>query len=263
MLDVTSQMNADVAHLISNILSKSSAANEFSVLINELDQWNGSDYANSIVPSIYYNMLSQIIFKSMEDEIGTTALRSLLMTSVPKNSYTKLIGNKDSPWWDDVRTTDTKESREDIVISAAKETVSLLKKCCGELSEQWTWGKIHTLTHAHALGAVKPMEKIFNVGPFMVDGGSEVINNLQFRLDTTGYFPVTAGPALRKITDFSDIENGITVSPTGQSGNLMSEYYSDQAEMFATGKFRKMMMNREEIQKEAKKKLVLKPNDNQ
>jgi penicillin G amidase len=262
MLDVTSRMNADVSKLIAGILKESTSASDFTVLINELEQWDGADYANTTAPSIYYNMLSQIIFKAMEDEIGSTALKSLLMTSVPKNSYTQLIGNVDSPWWDNIRTTDMIESREDIVTSAAQKTISLLKQCCGEQSEQWTWGKIHTLTHAHPLGAVKPLDKFFNVGPFVVDGGSEVINNLQFRLDTTGYFPVLAGPALRKITDFSDVENGITVSPTGQSGNVMSAYYSDQAEMFATGKFRKMMMNQAEIEKEATKKLVLKPNVN-
>jgi penicillin amidase len=91
-----------------------------------------------------------------------------------------------------------------------------------------------------------------------VSGGSEVINNLHYKLDTTGYFPVDGGPALRKITDFSNVETGITVSPSGQSGNVMSDHYSDQAEMFATGKFRKMLMNKEEIKSQSKS-LLLKP----
>ncbi|MBK7650212.1 MAG: penicillin acylase family protein [Flammeovirgaceae bacterium] len=63
---------------------------------------------------------------------------------------------------------------------------------------------------------------------------------------------------MRKITDFSDMENGITVSPTGQSGNVMSKHYSDQAEMFVMGKFRKMLMSRKEIESKSKT-LLLKP----
>jgi penicillin amidase len=122
------------------------------------------------------------------------------------------------------------------------------------------WGKIHTLKHNHPLGAVKLLDGFFSVGPFVVDGGNEVLNNLHFQLDTTGYFRVDGGPALRKITDFAAIENGETVSPSGQSGNVMSPFYSDQAGMFATGKFRKMLMNREEIEKVSKNKLILKPN---
>ena len=76
---------------------------------------------------------------------------------------------------------------------------------------------------------------------------------------STGYFPVNGGPALRKITDFADLENGETVSPTGQSGNVMSQFYDDQAEMYATGKFRKMLMNRDEIKARSKGRLILKP----
>ena len=68
-----------------------------------------------------------------------------------------------------------------------------------------------------------------------------------------------AGPALRKITNFGDIENGITVSPTGQSGNIMSPHYSDQAEMFVNGQFRKMMMNLDEIKSSTNRVLILKP----
>jgi penicillin G amidase len=102
------------------------------------------------------------------------------------------------------------------------------------------------------------LRSFFNSETYEVPGGSEVINNLHFSLDTTGYFHVDGGPALRKITDFSDIENGETVSPSGQSGNVMSAHYSDQAEMFATGKFRKMMMNRKDIESNSKR-LLLKP----
>ena len=86
-----------------------------------------------------------------------------------------------------------------------------------------------------------------------------MINNLSFSLDTTGHFPVTSGPALRKVTDFSSIENGETISPSGQSGNVMSSYYDDQGKMFATGKTRKMLMNRKEIETKASGKLILKP----
>jgi penicillin amidase len=39
----------------------------------------------------------------------------------------------------------------------------------------------------------------------------------------------------------------MSILPTGQSGNPFSPYYRDQAELFINGKFRKMMMNKEEI----------------
>jgi penicillin amidase len=204
-------------------------------------------------------MLSQIYYRSMKDEIGADALHSILATSVPKNSVNTFIKNENSPWWDDVHTKDEKETRAMIFDQAAVKTLALLNETCGANPEDWVWGKIHTLKHNHPLGAVKLLDKFFSVGPFSVDGGNEVLNNLHFQLDTTGYFHVDGGPALRKITDFSSIEKGETVSPTGQSGNVMSPFYKDQAEMFATGKFRKMLMNRKEIEGVSNNKLELKP----
>lgn len=260
-LDAVGKPQVEVAKEISKILQ---ALNEpaFQVLITPLESWNGGNKSTDIAPSIYYNFLSQIIFLSMKDELGDTAFKTLMETSVPKNSYLTLISNDNSPWWDNVKTKEVKETRGDVVKQAANNTLALLKKTSGKKTEEWTWGKIHTLTHNHPLGAVKPLDKFFNVGPFVVDGGQEVVNNLTFSLDTTGYFPVTVGPALRKITDLSTIESGETVSPTGQSGNVMSRHYDDQAEMFATGKFRPMLMNRSSIEQKNSTKLVLLPSNN-
>ncbi|MBL7857886.1 MAG: penicillin acylase family protein [Cyclobacteriaceae bacterium] len=256
--DFVSKTHRDVAREIAKVLVTLNKS-EYQALTDLLMEWNGDHQKNDVAPSVYYNLLSQIMFKAMLDELGAEAFHSLMETSVPKNSYLKFIQHDASPWWDNVHTKDVHETRSVIFDQAAAKVLALLHSTSGKNPADWTWGKIHTLTHGHALAAVKPLDKIFNVGPFSVGGGSEVINNLTFSLDTTGYFPVTVGPALRKFTDFAAIEQGVTISPTGQSGNVMSSYYSDQAEMFATGKFRKMLMNRSEIENQGKHRLVLKP----
>ena len=257
-LDVVSIATPEVAKEMAAVLTSLNKP-EFVAMIDLLKNWNGDHKSTDTAPSVYYNLLSQLYYESMKDEIGAEALHSILATSVPKNSVNSFIKNDESPWWDDVRTKDVKETRASILERAALKTLDLLKKNCGEKPEDWVWGKIHTLKHKHPLGAVSLLDKFFNVGPFAVDGGNEVLNNLHFQLDTTGYFHVDGGPALRKITDLSLIENGETVSPSGQSGNVMSKFYSDQAEMYVTGKFRKMLMNRVEIEKASENKLVLRP----
>ena len=125
--------------------------------------------------------------------------------------------------------------------------------------DQWKWKSVHTLTHNHPLGVVKPLDRFFNVGPFSVSGGSEVINNLDFTYTINGVFDVNSGPALRKITDFGSIASAITVSPTGQSGNVMSPHYDDQAEMFVSGEFRPMLMSRTQITSSSRNKLTFEP----
>ncbi len=257
-LDVTSSMHADIAKEIALALQLTSHP-EFKELADILNQWNGEHEVSDIAPSVYYDLLSQIMFLAMKDELGATAYKTLISTSIPKNSYQLFIQNDSSPWWDDVRTLNKKETRVDIVLLAAQHTLDLLHATSGKKPEDWTWGKIHTLTHNHPLGVVKPLDRLFNVGPLAVPGGSEVLNALDFELDTTGFFPVMSGPALRKITDFADLNNGETISPTGQSGNVMSQYYDDQAEMYAVGKFRKMLMGEESIRSNSRNRLMLKP----
>ncbi|MDX1315626.1 MAG: penicillin acylase family protein, partial [Eudoraea sp.] len=80
-----------------------------------------------------------------------------------------------------------------------------------------------------------------------------------FNYNDGNLFRVKAGPSTRRIIDFSDIENSMSILPTGQSGNPLSDHYEDQAEMYVNGQFRKMMMNKKEIQNEAKSVLNFKP----
>ena len=123
----------------------------------------------------------------------------------------------------------------------------------------WHWGKVHTLEHGHLLGQQKPLNLLFNVGPFAAMGGMETISNLTFKLNTRGRYPVYMGPAMRIIIDFGDIENSLSVNPTGQSGFFLSDHYDDQAALFNSGKSRKQMMNREEIKKSGRGTLILIP----
>ncbi|MEB0141483.1 penicillin acylase family protein, partial [Undibacterium sp. CCC2.1] len=74
-----------------------------------------------------------------------------------------------SPWWDN-RNTPVKESRADIVKQAWHESVSHLRAVYGDNAFDWQWGKAHTLTHEHPLGMQKPLDKLFNVGPFPAPG---------------------------------------------------------------------------------------------
>ena len=67
-----------------------------------------------------------------------------------------------------------------------------------------------------------------------------MINNQIFKLDSTGFYKVTAGPSTRRVIDFSDVESGLSIIPTGQSGNVFSPYYKDQAQKYLKGNFIKM-----------------------
>jgi len=177
-----------------------------------------------------------------------------------KRSIKVLINNESSVWWDNINTKDIKETRKAMLIDAFDRSIRDLEKQLGPDIQEWKWGIVHTVEHIHPIGRKEPFDKIFNVGPIPIKGGNEVINNLGFTLNGSGWYQVTYGPAMRIIIDFSDVDNALSILPTGQSGNVMSDHYDDQAKMYADGNFRKMMMNKKDIEENQIGTLTLKSN---
>ena len=125
--------------------------------------------------------------------------------------------------------------------------------------DDWFWKRVISVEHEHAIGkAGGLLRTFFNVGPFETVGGNEVINNQIFKLDSTGIYKITAGPSTRRVIDFSDIENSLAILPTGQSGNVFSDHYKDQAQRFVDGEFVDMKLNEVQI-KRSENVLILKP----
>ncbi|MDH5476419.1 MAG: penicillin acylase family protein, partial [Cyclobacteriaceae bacterium] len=253
--DHTSPNHPEIAKEIARVISLNNGTNES---LEILSKWQGTHEKENIAPTVYYALLSQIIHDALIDELGESIFEEFGTSHLMKRSYLNLIYNDSSLWWDDIHTEEV-ETRTFIFQRAFEKSMLTLKKAYGDNIAQWHWGKAHTLEHPHALGSVKPLDKLFNVGTFNVKGGIEVIDNLMFSLSTNGHFKTTGGPAVRTIIDVSDLEHSFTIIPTGQSGNIMSPHYDDQAALFVENKFRKTTMNRSEIENESPNKLILMP----
>ena len=235
-----------VKDLISNINQESLSENEKQAL-SILKDWKGSNNLSDVAPTIYNKWIFNYLKNTFEDELGAEKFKMFLGTHIMKQIIARQITNEKSLWWDNVNTKIEKETRSQIVSKSFKESIIALEKQLGNTVSDWTWNKVHTVEHQHPLGKVAALRSIFNVGPFEVSGSTEVINNLFFDFTDDGNYIVKGGPSTRRIIDFSDIENSWSVLPTGQSGNPLSAHYSDQAELYNAGKFRRMMLNKEEI----------------
>jgi penicillin amidase len=212
-----------------------------------LDHWDGSHNLSDIAPVIYYKWLYNALSGAFEDELGEKDFAAFLKTHAQKCSVKSFMQNDSSVWWDDIRTKHFKENSVTILSQSFNKTITELIAQFGPNPEKWTWKKVHTIEIAHPVGQQKPLDEIFNVGPYPEKGGMETINNQSFELNEKGEYKVNLAPALRRSIDFSDPGNGFSVSPSGQSGNFMSRFYHDQTRMYINGGVRKEMMNRDEI----------------
>jgi penicillin amidase len=80
-----------------------------------------------------------------------------------------------------------------------------------------------------------------------------------FDSDSTVNAEVYFGPSMRRIIDFSNVEESFSVLPTGQSGYFFAPHYQDQFELFNQNMYRRQWMRKSEITKQAGSPLRLKP----
>lgn len=220
-----------------------------------LENWNGSHDLDAIAPTLYYKWLYHTLHGMMADELGEEDFQNFIKTFLYIRSVPKLIQTADSPWWDNINTPGI-ETKKEIVETALKKSLEELKDQLGKDSQKWEWQKTVVLEHPHPLGAKKPLDRIFNVKAPPVTANEESVNKLPFTLNPDGIHRVNSGPAMRIIIDFANVEAAESVLPTGQSGNIFSPWYADQAEMYAKGQYRPMLMNESMIKNAAKGKLL-------
>ena len=82
----------------------------------------------------------------------------------------------------------------------------------------WKWGDAHSITHKHMLSKSSLIDKVFglSIGPFKSGGSDKTPNAGGYRV--TKSFKQTAGASVRRIVDFSNMDNTQIILPTGQSG---------------------------------------------
>jgi penicillin G amidase len=166
----------------------------------------------------------------------------------------KVLGQPDSSWFD----LGGGEKRDDVMRLVLRETVDYLKKTQGPDLTKWGWGRQHQIKFSHNLGSVKPLDKLFNRGPYPLGGDGNTVwatGTSFFDMDAQ----VMVGPPFRFIADLGDLSRSLGLLAPGQSGLPASPHYADNIQAWFTGGYHRMLFSREDIDKEAKDVLRLEP----
>ena len=117
---------------------------------------------------------------------------------------------------------------------------------------------MHTVQFNHPLGQVKPLDRLFNLGPY--EGGghfetvwqSTVMPGMNFELN--GWTVSN-----RHIYDLKDWDQSVGGIVPGQSGMLGSPHYADQVEQWLRVGHHPLYYSRATVESEAKSVLILMP----
>ncbi len=249
LLDTKSSVAEELVAIIAENVEGSLASDTEKAALILLKQWDGDFKKESVAATIYQKYIYNYLNNTFQDEIGESVFKDFINTHLIDRMIAEQLHKQESIWWDDINTT-AKEDKKTILIKSFSETVAALEKQFGSDINTWTWNRVLTLSHNHPLGSVAILEKFFkfNVGSFEIDGSNEVLSNMIFNHTSSGIYKIKGGPSTRRIVDFADVENSMSILPTGNSGNPFSPHYRDQAEMYVNGKYRKMKMNVDEIE---------------
>ena len=227
-----------------------------------LKSWDYQLNMDSAPPALFNSFYYHLLARSFRDDLPEAYWPSggARWVLVIKN----LLEQQDSFWWDDKTTTNTVETRDNIIRFAFMDAVSELEDRFGQDTSKWNWGDMHTLILTNTtLGksGISPIDALFNRGPFRTSGGDIIVNATGWdaSMEIPIAYTVTSYPSERVIYDLSDFNNSIAIHTTGQSGHAYHSHYTDMTPLWADIEYYPMWWNLESITANTEGHLVLTP----
>jgi len=229
-----------------------------------LNEWDFVEDVDSEAALIFHATMRNLTLNLYGDELallGENYLEAYTgLKYLVHRKMREVLATGESSWIDDIRTTDHKESLNEIIAKSVRDAVSELEGRYGVNVSNWKWGDAHALTHKHMLSEVPFLNWMFNlnVGPFRSGGSDKTPNAGGYSFNKP--YHQTAGASMRRIVDFSNMNETQFVIPTGQSGIPSSPHYKDQADLYHNGEYRTTYFDEDMIrQSPGFRHLILKP----
>ena len=223
-----------------------------------LKNWDCSMDKSSISASIFNVLCSKILRNILVDDLGEDLFEKFCFIAIqPINAITRIITENKSIWFDNTNTPGVLETRDDVIYNSFIESLDFLKAKLGPETKNWRWAELHKLTLKHPFSKQKPLDKVFNLGPFETDGTNTTINCGYY--DFNNPFNQVYGPSSRFICDMSNPNYSYSVISSGISGQPFSRYYGDQINLMIAGKYILLSNSQEKIQTSGFKLLKLLP----
>jgi penicillin amidase len=223
-----------------------------------LAKWDGVDRAEQAAPLVYQAMYREIAIGTFQNKLGDEVTRDLLSTwYFWQQRFDALAATPDSPWFDDPRTPDKRETLADVIRAAAPRARAGIEAVQGKDPAAWSWGKLHTLRFVSPLRRNGAGQEL--VGGFTVprSGSGETLNRGVY--DFQKPFDVNFFDSMRMVADFGDPDKIEAVVAGGVSERHFQPHQNDQARILVSGERRSWWFNPAKAEAAAKSTLTLKP----
>ena len=225
-----------VRHLMHALGGDAGAGPGDATVMEYFRNWDCRFTKEDIATTVYQHFYVRLLRNIYADEMGDSLFNDFcILVNVPLRVTSALLDRDTSAWFDDVRTAAV-ETRDDILRSSFRQALGDLRATLGEDTRRWRWGDVHTVTLKHPFGLVKPLDRIFNIGPFPAAGASTALMSGEYSFREP--FAVAVTSSFRWVVDLSQPGIAWRVLPSGQSGQVLHRHYDDQTPLWLNGAYR-------------------------
>ncbi len=199
-----------------------------------LETWDHHDSADSVAPTIFQEVYRNFAGLVFQDELGPELTSAMLdHWYFWQERLQKMVVDNNSPWFDDIKTQDIRETRDDLFCMAGLDACKRLAEISGLGPHGWKWGELHRLEF------VSPLRRE-GLGKGWLGGGSHPISGsgetlLRSRYSFHEPYQVNLSASLRMVADMGDPDKVLAVLPGGVAGRLFHPHSIDQIESFMNG----------------------------
>ena len=240
-LDLTSQFAKEITPYILDV-EKGNETGNLARAFKYLREWNGIETVDSEAALIFHAFMRNLTINLYGDELSLlgenyldayTGLKYLVHRNIRE-----ILKTRKSSWIDNIESKMKIETLDEILYLSVVDAIQDIENRYGINRSNWKWGDAHSVTHKHMLSKVRILNWLFDfsVGPFRSGGSDKTPNAGGYSFHDPYY--QTSGASMRRIVDFSNLNETQFILPTGQSGISNSPHYRDQADLYHNGLYR-------------------------
>jgi len=209
-------------------------------MYNILNGWDGVESLDSNATVVFHAIYIQLVQNLFQDELqsfGSDSFDTFYSLKYIRSLAIRSIFDGKATLWIDNVSSSEKETLNDIVNQSFEDAHDFLTKSYGN-PRDLTWGDVHQVTYRHRLDRDPLVKRFinFSTGPFPMAGSGMTPRAASYSVSDP--FDVRAGSSMRRVIDFSNFDNGLSILPTGQSGVFKSPHYTDQTSLYNKGEFK-------------------------
>ena len=249
-----------MAQTIVPILARVLSAREDTQKMGQiLAKWDFVDSPDKPAPTIFQAVYREFALLVYVDELGDELTRTMLNNwYFWQERLQKMVLENNSSWFDNIKTADKKETRDDLFHQAALKAGKNLAATLGSDPAKWLWGKVHVHEFVSPIRRTGAGKEWLGGGSHPASGSSATLYRGMY--DFSNPYKVTIAASLRMVADLADPDKILAVLPGGVTGRQFDPHTTDQVQPFMDGSKVYWWFSDKAIKEHTKHSLVLNPN---